>query len=133
MVNHHPFSPSPRGVFHTGTRVLRIFLGIHQKTYIQPSNASKGEYVRPSNQGWPNQQKWKVVNIGVGSSYHDNSHMTKKYSYGPHNYLGKNPWRGHNGVDTRESKKVAYEVVGSKCNNKTPKKRTSEVAKRPVK
>lgn len=50
------------------------------KTYVPPTNVPLGEWIWPT--GIPNidQQKWKVIEVSVGSSYHDNYEVSKNYS-----------------------------------------------------
>ena len=59
--------------------------GNSKKSYVPPINTPKGEWVIPMNQKSPNQQKGKVVDMGIRSSYNDNSHVSKKYSHVSHN------------------------------------------------
>ena len=61
------------------------------KSYIPPAAVPTSKWIRPNTQAGPKQQKWKLVEVGQGSSYNDNSQVSKNYSYGTKNYLGKNP------------------------------------------
>lgn len=70
--------------------------GVPQKpqrlyTYVHPSNVSLRQWFGPARRLTADKEKWKLVEVGVGSSYLDNSHTSKKYSYISKNYLGKNP------------------------------------------
>lgn len=58
--------------------------------------------------------KWRSIKVGVGSSYHDHSQVSKKYSYTSKNYMRKNSmtrtqWRRH-----QHKKKVAFETQSSR-------------------
>lgn len=77
--------------------------GVTQKTqkpetYVSPYNVPPREWVGPIRRPTADMGKWKLIEFGMGSLYHDNSQ--KKHSYIPKKYMGKNPmtrthWRRH--------------------------------------
>lgn len=94
---------------------------------------SLGEWIRPTKKPNVDKQKWKVIEFGVGSSYHDNSQVSKNYSYASKIHLGKMPmtrtqWRRH-----QRKKKVAYEAEELNKNVKSPTLIDDRVEKKPMK
>lgn len=87
--------------------------------YIFPhSNIPEGEWIRPLDKHNIIQQKWNTFEMGTRSFYHDKSHVLKKYSYGPYNYIGKSlmtrtMWRRY-----QRHKKASFEGVEFSANNK---------------
>lgn len=60
-----------------------------RKTYIPFVVVPFGKWIQPIVRPNSNKQKWRVVKVCDGSSYHDNSQVSKNYSYGSRKYLGK--------------------------------------------
>src|ERR1044072_1055127 len=86
------------------------------KSYIPPAAAPPNKWVTTNPQAKPHQQKWKVIEVGEGSAFHDNSQVSKNYSYTSKNYMGKNPmtrkqWR-------RYQRKKKVEAQASTSNSK---------------
>lgn len=77
-------------------------------------------------------QKWKVIEVGASSSYHDISLVSKNYSYTSKNYLGKNP-KTRNQWRRNRHKKSALEAEESSNNGKSPTLTNDPVAKRSMK
>lgn len=61
------------------------------KTYIPLANVPLGEWINPIEKPKTDHQKWKSIEVGATSSYHDNSQVLNKYSYASENYLGNKP------------------------------------------
>lgn len=76
------------------------------KTYVPATDASTREWVRPSRKLGIDRGKWKVVSVDYGSSYRDNSQVSKKHSYVLQNYMGKILWSGLSGGSTRGTRKL---------------------------
>lgn len=51
----------------------------HGITYVPFANVPVEEWVRPAEKTRVDQSKWKMIDIGAKSSYHDNSQTSKKY------------------------------------------------------
>ena len=62
---------------------------LKSKTYIPPSNVHPWECIGPALRSTTNKGKWKLIEVGTGYSYHNNSQTSNKYSYISKNYMGK--------------------------------------------
>src|ERR1044072_533713 len=108
------FDNPPHGDHDKKYRRQRNYWG--GKSYVPPAVVPPNKWVTANPQAMPNQEKWKVIEVGEGSAYHDNSQMSKNYSYTSKNYMGKNPmtrtqWR-------RYQRKKKAEAQASTSNSK---------------
>lgn len=106
-------------------------MGARRNTYTPLSNVPVDEWVPPHNKNNTSQQNWKVVKLGIGSSYQDNSQVSKRYFYNP-NYKDKNPMTRTQLRRYQRQKKTAREAIGSSISSKVHEPDV-EAAKRPVK
>src|ERR1044072_4035803 len=100
------------------------------KSYIPPAAVPPNKWITTNAQAKPNQKKWKVIEVGQGSAYHDNSQVSKNYSYTSKNYMGKNlmtrtQWRRY-----QRKKKAEAQASTSSSNANFPPLTRAHVGKR---
>lgn len=116
------------------TRGERVPQKSHKsKTYVPPVDAFVKEWSGPMGRLVAEKGKWKMIEVGGGSSYLDNSQTSKKYLYVSKNYMGKNPmtctqWRRH-----QRNKKDASEASSMSKNNNVKALADEQKAKKHVK
>src|ERR1044072_780030 len=100
------------------------------KSYIPPAAAPPNKWVTTNPQAKPNQQKWKVIEVGQGSAFHDNSQVSKNYSYTSKNYMGKNPMTRTQWRRFQRKKKAEDQASTSSSKANFPQLTKAHVGKR---
>ena len=73
-----------------------------------------------------------MVEVGQGSAYNDNSQVSKNYSYGTKNYLGKNPMTRTQWRRFQRKKKPEAEATTSSSSSKFPSLTRAQVEMKPM-